>query len=277
MVRLPPCTWYGLEAWPCGCHRPAWLLLADDRAGADSATSSPSTSTTERRPAAGTTRRPRLPARPASRRRRASAASATRPTSAARQVPLERLSAAVTNASDSSSPHGVRSPCDSRYHVLKSIVPAFCDTAAARGRRSSAAETGSLRRARARRAVRADRQRERRPRRRGVDAEERLAATLRGAGKPARPPTVCTKRTASSLYLRPLPQHLERHAGDDEILPGRGGTSSSRRGHRLRAPGDHLAVLNVDPGAQQVRLAEAVLVAQPLEVALPSRSGGGSS
>ena len=34
-------------------------------------------------------------------------------------------SASVTNASVSSLPHGVFSPCDSRYHCSKSIVPDF--------------------------------------------------------------------------------------------------------------------------------------------------------
>ena len=35
------------------------------------------------------------------------------------------LSAAATTAGDSSFPHGVLSPCDSRYHVLKSTTPLF--------------------------------------------------------------------------------------------------------------------------------------------------------
>ena len=48
------------------------------------------------------------------------------PAISSREISRSRaLSAVVTKASDSSSPHGVRSLCACRYQALKSIVPDF--------------------------------------------------------------------------------------------------------------------------------------------------------
>ena len=90
---------------------------------------------------------------------------------------------------------GVCSPCASRYQVLKSIVPDFA-TGCRRGRRPSVVG-GFARRVALRRAVGVDRERERRPGSRGLDTDERLAYHAARRRKPARPPTVCTNRTAS--------------------------------------------------------------------------------
>src|SRR5204862_6515518 len=109
------------------------------------------------------------------------------------------LSAAETQAGESSSPQGVRSPCDSRYQVLKSIVPLFCTSSTAssytqcRGNGLAPTSSCSLE-----------------PSALIVSASVVHAVadwmrnngrplTRRGAGNPARPPTVCTKRTLSSL------------------------------------------------------------------------------
>ena len=124
-------------------------------------------------------------------------------------------------------------------------------------------------------AVGPNRERERRPRRRRVDSEERTAlhsprrreagAAAHGLGEAHLPVTNL------GLWL----QGLEGNSLENKVL---GPETEGRRADEpaaFMAVTDDLAVLDLDPGLELIRLSKAIGVAQPLEVSLlePIRRG----
>ena len=127
-------------------------------------------------------------------------------------------------------------------------------------------------------AVGANCERERRPRRRRINAEERTTLHSPWCGEASAAAhgleEACFAVT-KNLGLRL--QSLEGNSLENEVL---GPETEGRRADEpaaFVAVTDDLAVLDLDPGLEVIRLPKAIGLAQPLEVSLLSRSGGGSS
>ena len=111
-----------------------------------------------------------------------------------------------------------------------------------------------------------------------MDAEQRPALDEPRRREARTPADRLHEAGAVAGDLRLGAENLERHSRDDDRLRPEAERRRADEAASVVAGVDDRAVLDLDPGLQQVRLAEAVGVAQPLEIARPpSRSGGGSS
>src|SRR6478672_4868428 len=118
-----------------------------------------------------------------------------------------------------------------------------------------------------RRAVRADRERERRPGGRRADPEERPASHRPRSGEAGATANGLDKADGVRTYLRFRLKHLEGDAGNPDALRP---SSEGRRTDQpttLVAKARDAAVLHLDPCRQLVGLAKPILITEPLEVA----------
>ena len=95
-----------------------------------------------------------------------------------------------------------------------------------------------------------------------------LPLTSRGWGKPARPPTVWTKRTESSRTSGSDRRTSNATPGIVMSFTPKLKVVEPTSPAALMPVADDLAVLDLDPGPELVRLAKAVRVTQPLEITL---------
>jgi len=110
-----------------------------------------------------------------------------------------------------------------------------------------------------------------------VDPKERLSFHPPWRGEPGAPAYGLHEANTVVPHLGIGPQDLEGNAWHDHVLRPEAERRRTDETVALLAPARGLAVLEVDPGLQVVGLAEAVGIAQPLEIPSSSRPGGGSS
>ena len=123
--------------------------------------------------------------------------------------------------------------------------------------------------------VRADRQRERRPRRGGVDAEKRPAADSPRRREPRATADGLHEpdRVVSNFRLRT--KYIESYSRNREVLDPQSERRRADETPAFLAVTDDLPVVHLDPGLELVCLTEAVGVAQLLEVTFLQAVGRG--
>src|SRR6478672_12637570 len=115
-------------------------------------------------------------------------------------------------------------------------------------------------------AVRADRERERRPGGRRADPEERPASHRPRSGEAGATANGLDKADVRT-YLRFRLKHLERDAGNPDALRTSWEGRRTDQPTTLVAKARDAAVLHLDPCHQLVCLAKPILITEPLEVA----------
>jgi hypothetical protein len=104
-----------------------------------------------------------------------------------------------------------------------------------------------------------------------------LPATRRGAGKPARPPTVWTKRTRGLPDLGIRTQNLERNPGNDHVLDAETARRRANEASTLLAVADDPSLLDLDPPLSWLASRKRSASRNRSRSPSSKRSGGGSS